>query len=173
MAPASTTPVIDQVQTANHAHWEKLASVMPGTQEADGTAGGFQANYRHEAAYKLILNHEAVLRDICNPSQTQNVVGTQLTQTELKRVPAQFAPHVDQFLRELTRRLMGRVPVPEEKVQPGTESAVAWTQAALFLTARIQSGQSEKPGRVPDMDSGGAIAMRAVIQELGREGWGI
>jgi len=173
MAPAATNEFIDQVHNQNHPFWEQLASVMPGTQDAVGAAAGHQANYRHEGAYKLILNHEAVLRDICNPSPMQNVIGVELTQKDLKRVPAQYAHHVDQFLRELTRRLMGRVAVPEEKAQPMSEQSVAWTQAALFLTARLHTGQAEKPGRVPDMDSGAALAMRSVIQELGREGWGL
>jgi len=125
MAPAATNEFIDQVHNQNHPFWEQLASVMPGTQDAVGAAAGHQANYRHEAAYKLILNHEAVLRDICNPSPMQNVIGVELTQKDLKRVPAQYAQHVDQFLRELTRRLMGRVAVPEEKAQPMSEQSVA------------------------------------------------
>ena len=46
-----------------------------------------------------------VSQDICNPSKHLNVDNIRLTQTELTRVPAQHARHVDEALREAVSRL--------------------------------------------------------------------
>ena len=51
---------------------------------------------RREAAERLMANHEAVVRDVTNPSPH--------TQPQLIRVSEAAAPHVDQVLREVARR---------------------------------------------------------------------
>ena len=118
------------------------------------------AEPRKEAARKLIANHEAVLRDLTNPSADKNIVGKPLTQLELQRVPVAQAQHADEALREVARRLL-----KEEAEQPET-----WAQMATYLDGRIQGAAEEKPGRTPDMSEAAAAAMRAVLAEVGNTG---
>eukprot|EP00966_Prymnesium_polylepis_P269753 6231406-Prymnesium_polylepis.1 len=74
------------------------------------------------------------MRDVANPSADKNIVGVPLTQTELKRVPAEHAHYADQALREVVRRLLGRRPGSEqleERLDPSTPAqAAAWAQTA-------------------------------------------
>ena len=58
--------------------------------QADGAAAHHEKVGRAEAAFKLITNHEALLRDVCNPSPMHNIYQFQLTQSELKRVRARL-----------------------------------------------------------------------------------
>ena len=115
------------------------------------------AEPRKEAARKLIANHEAVLRDLTNPSADKNIIGKPLTQVELKRVPVAQAQQADEALREVARRLL-----KEEAEQPET-----WAQMAAYLNGRIQGTPEQKPGREPDMSADAAAAMRAVLKEVG------
>ena len=66
-----------------------------------------------------------------------------LTQLELKRLRPADAPFVDQFLRELSRRLMGRQPGAgdmEELLDASTpRRAAAWVGSAEYLKGRIHT----------------------------------
>ena len=59
-------------------------------------AGAHDTPIRGEAAHKLITNHEAVLRDVTNPSPSKNIIGNPLKQAELKRVNVNHAHYADQ-----------------------------------------------------------------------------
>ena len=104
-------------------------------------------------------------RDVTNPEPK--------TQTELVRVKRAHAAYVDQALREVARRLLGRRPGLdrfEVRVDPANEAqAAAWAGTAAYLGGRIQSTKKEKPGRKPDMSPAAAAAMRAVLREVGGE----
>ena len=115
MPPSSGAPQLDSVFQQSQPMWERLAEHITGSPQATGAAAKFEMGARVEAASRMIMKHEAVLRDICNPSTTQNVVGAPLTQVELTRVPAHNASQVDQMMREVCRRLLGQIPVQEEQ----------------------------------------------------------
>ena len=101
---------------------------------------------------------------------THNIEGRPLTQEQLQRVPARARRHVDQFLREVARRLLGRrqgVERLQERFDAASaEQAAAWAQAARYLDGRIQSDPNHKPGRTPDMSPAAAKAMKAVLHEV-------
>ena len=121
---------------------------------------------RHEAASKLITNHERVLRDLCRAD------GPPASQPGLARLPGQER-EVNIFLREATRRL--RKPGETEK-QPTKAEGAAWAAAAKFLAGRLQVSEEEvrnvpgHEGRKADMSPAAGAAMRAVLKEMGREG---
>jgi len=129
--------------------------------KVDGAAAAHSPIAREEAARKLIVNHESVLRDVTN--------GNALTQPDLARLPSIAEPFVDQALREVARRLIGRRPGEDclEKLQPTTAALAAWADTAKYLDSRIQATVQEKPGRPPDMSEQAAAAMRAVLWEVG------
>jgi len=155
--------------------WLALAEALPGTgmQEAEGAVGHHPLFKRQAAAQKMVENHEALLKDICNPNPSQNVVGNELTQRDLKRVPDGLANHVDDFLREMVRRLMGCVTKDNQPIPPvPCQHPQAWNHAAQFLQARIHSTHQETEQtpaqkRTPDMDGGTARVMRSVAMEVG------
>lgn len=112
-----------------------------------------------------------VLKDLCNPSRTLNIVGLPLTQTDLKRVDANSHMYADQALRETVRRLIGGRPGArqlEERIDIKNINQVqAWADMAAYLTGRIQSTPEHKPGREPDMSAAAGMAIRAVLAEVG------
>jgi len=163
----------------NEPHWAALLElsrrdVQAGAQ-ADGAAGGFPQAAREEAAAALIGNHANVLKDVCNPSRTDNIIGVPLTQTHLKRVATAHAYYVDQMLRECVRRLLGRRPGSQALAIPleprngslgQTTQMMAYAGAAAYLGGRIQSTDAQKPGRKPDMSETATAAVNAVLNEL-------
>jgi len=130
--------------------------------DADGAAAKHSPSAREEAAKKLISNHEAVLRDITDLMPR--------TQPELGRVPLFDAPYVDQMLREVSRRLLGRrsdaYELPDAAAPSTVGQSEAWAQTATYLYGRIQAAPGEKPGREPDMSVAAANALREVLQEV-------
>ena len=89
-----------------------------------------------EAARKLITNHEAVVRDVTNPNPK--------SQRQLQRVTEAAAPYVDQMLREVARRLLGRRPALQELEETLDPSVLpvqveAWAVTARYLRARTQA----------------------------------
>ena len=86
-------------------HWVELGKLLPGVDDGSQEQGR-KLEHRSAAALKLIRNHEAVIRDVCNPLQT-NVVGKELTQTHIKRLPVQHAQYVEEALRMVTLKLLG------------------------------------------------------------------
>lgn len=116
---------------------------------------------REAVARKLIQNHEAVLRDVCNAAPT--------TQLQLVRVPSSSAEYADQALREVARRLVGKgaKTCPREYLEVSLpEQVKAWQATATYLSARIQSNEMERPGRQPDMTQGSADQFRTALQEI-------
>lgn len=109
----------------------------------------------------LMSNHERVVKDITNPGPL-NIDGKELTQLQLKRVDPKHKPFVDEMVRAVRCRLLGK-----ETFGPSTpEEALAWAQAATYLTGRIQGSAEEKPGRPPDMSSTAAAAVRLVLTQI-------
>jgi hypothetical protein len=153
--------------------WFALRGMINGESSAPTTAYGVSAQQpkeaRLEAAMRLVNNHHNVLHDITNPAPA--------TQLELQRIPVEYRPTVDAFLREMCRRLHGRRPGPEayalfrmleEPLEPGNQEQLAvWGGAAVYLTGRIQSVPDQKPGRNPDMGLAAATAFVQVAQEIG------
>ena len=140
--------------------WEELRRLLDGATgptEADGAAAAHSHAAREEAARKLITNHAAVVRDVTNPVPK--------TQPQLTRLDEAAAPYVDQMLREVARRLLGRRP-GAQLLQQGVEAETALL-TARYLHNRIQSTAEEKPGRHPDMSTAAGAALRAVLAEVG------
>jgi len=146
-------------------NWARLSEILSaptgdGLLTADGVAGGFDQAARDEAAAKLIGNHSRVLIDICNPQPK--------TQGNLKRVGAESQAHVDQMLREVARRLLGRRPgaATISPAVPVGGAKQAWKDTAAYLAARTQSTEQQCPGRKPDMSEKAAAAFLAVVKEV-------
>ena len=134
-AAAAFRAVLEEVGgVAVSQQWEELRRLLDGATgptEADGAAAVHSHSAREEAARKLITNHEAVVRDVTNPSPK--------TQPQLTRVSTSAAPYVDQMLREVLRPLASS-PNPRPHIhpshahvhpsspQPGS-AAAAWTAA--------------------------------------------
>ena len=139
--------------------------------QADGIAASFAHHARWQAATKLLSNHVRVLQDLTNSSDSTNIDGKPLTQLELTRVDFEHAEHADAFLREVVRRLLGRLPSIqrlEEFLDPtDAEQCRAWHTAAKYLDGRIQFTTDQKPEREPDLSAIAATAMRAVLKEVG------
>jgi len=160
-AAAAFRAVLEEVGgVAVTQQWEGLRRLLDGATgptEADGAAAVHSHSAREEAARKLITNHEAVVRDVTNPSPK--------TQPQLTRVSEAAAPYVDQTLREVARRLLGRRPGAQQLQE--RVDAVTALETARYLHNRIQSTAEEKPGRHPDMSTAATAAMRAVLAEVG------
>ena len=128
---------------------------------------------RREAAKKLIMNHDNVLNDVCNPSESLNIEGKELTQLDLVRVKPHLRDYADQAMRECARRLLGTRAgghALEAHLDPKNFAQVqGWVGTCLYLDGRIQGSMSDKPGRTPDMSPNAAAAMRAVLAEMQTE----
>ena len=137
---------------------------------ATGAAALHQAKDREAAARKLISNHHLVLKDLCNPTRYDVLLGNPVTQLELNRVPPELVSYADECLRECARRLLGARPGIEQlevRLDPTNgRQMTAWIAATAYLDGRLHSRQDEKPGRTPDMSEAAAEAMRAVLKEL-------
>jgi len=124
------------------------------------------AKARKEAVTAVLGNHVRLLIDVCNPSAELNIDATKLTQTELNRVPAADAPHVDEGLREAIRLLMGHG-TPRAVLSSASSAQAARAQCAKYLRTRIQDEPSQKPGRKPDMSAEAGAALKDVLDEVG------
>ena len=156
-------PQFDQMVDSLAPAWEQLAAALPGMPQAQGAAGAYEHEVRKEAAERLIMNHSAVLRDICNPNDV-NVVGKPLSQPSMKRISPQYMAHVDACMREVVRRLLGSTSVPAQ--QKDQQSAAAWIATCLFLSARLQSVAKEVATRGPDMSEQAGLVLRSVLSEV-------
>ena len=131
----------------------------------------FSPEARLEAAHKIITNHERVLADLTNQGHV-NIDGKPLTQAfTMKRLREQDTIHLDGFLYEVARRLLGShvgtdviVPIPTDP-----DAARAWVDANKYLELRIQSTPQQKPGREPDMGVEAAAAMISTMRQLTKE----
>lgn len=187
MPPTNTS--FESYMASVEPHWVALGRLLPGKEvfgAEDGIAfsqdhgqntmtgmTGHPLRHRAPAAFKLIRNHEAVCRDVCNPMPT-NAVGRELTQKHLKRVPVEHAQHVEEALRYVAIKLLGVTPpsgAPMLDTNNRTQCQV-WAATAMFVTARLHLGD-EKPGRNPDLPPDAGMAMRAALSEMGRETTGL
>ena len=190
-AAAAIKAVLLEIERhANRLVWAPLQTLLDvgGIIQADGAAAGHAQDARDEAARRIIMNHENVMKDICNPSSDRNIEGKPLTQLELTRVPYAERPYADQCLREVVRRLLGRRPGSFQLVQKLHDNtgpmAHAWATTAEYLLDRIQGTDAEMPGREPDMSTPASDAIKAVLREVaatarfgsengvGSESWG-
>ena len=153
--------VAAEISLVDEASWDGLVRFVEGREVESA---------REEAAFLLISNHEAVLRDVTNANPT--------TQRDLVRVEAGNLLYADQALRETARRLLrkskGSKCLPSEPLDASNRTQVAaWSCTATYLSGRIQSADHERPGRKPDMTPQAAEMMRAVLQEIWWESWEI
>merc|ERR1712187_425093 len=109
---------------------------------------------RMEAAYRLSFNMQAVCADITNSKPE--------TQLELKRIATQNKPAVEKMLNAVVAHLLNRsVATPST-----TSEAAVWADAAVHLSARIQSTEEDCPGRAPDMSWFAGFMMRKVLAQI-------
>jgi len=114
-----------------------------------------------EAAYKLISNRERVIQDLVNPGPN-NIEGKTLTQTGLKRVDGKSRAVVEDMVKALGNRLLGKGVVGPHSPEEG----LVWLEAATFLSDRVQGSQSEFAGREADMSSNAAKFFKGVLAEF-------
>jgi len=151
--------------------WQPLKELLSAFREPcalessfEGVAADFSKAARVEAAGKLVGNHFNLLQDVCNPRGSLNIDDVPLTQTELIRVSAASARYVDEGLREVARRLLGRS--KPDSLSSTKEAEEARAACARYLATRIQSAEAHKPGRTPDMGEEAAAVMKAVLNEV-------
>jgi len=146
--------------------WEPLKTLLSrgAAEEVVGAAASFSKAARLEAAGKLVGNHFNLLQDVCNPRGGTNIDDVPLTQTELIRISAASARYVDEGLREVARRLLGRS--KPDSLSSTKEAEEARAACARYLATRIQSAEAHKPGRTPDMGEEAAAVMKAVLNEV-------
>lgn len=147
--------------------WEPLKDALAAkgaNANAEGVAGIHSQKARQEAATKILSNHFNLMLDVCNPRKELNIIGVPLTQKELQRVPAAAAPHVEQGLREVVRRLLNEGPIVA--LDHSQEAQQARVTCATYLQTRIQGNPNEKKGRKPDMSEAAAQAFKEVLQEV-------
>lgn len=110
LTPAYVKPKSGTV-SCNEFAWGELKHMLDNggvvEQASIGVATEHSKEARTEAARTIIGNHLNLLKDVCNPSPSNNIDSIPLTQLELTRVDAQMAPHIDEALCEVTRRLIG------------------------------------------------------------------
>jgi hypothetical protein len=114
-----------------------------------------------EGSCLLMSNRETVVKDITNPGPDA-VKGGKMTQLKLKRVDPKDKAAVDKMVGGVSNRLFGN----EMSLPTSPEEALAWTQAAAYLSGRIQSCNSEAHGRPADMSKNAAKEMRAVLAQV-------
>ena len=152
-------------------HERRKADMSPaaGAAMCDVLAEMGREGAQHEAANKLITNHERVLRDLCRAD------GPPASQPELARLPGQER-EVNIFMREATRRLREATQPGQRTRQPTRAEGSTWAGAAAYLAGRLQVSEEEvrhvpgHEGRKADMSPAAGAAMRAVLAEMGKEG---
>ena len=104
-----------------------------------------------------------MLHDVTNPVPK--------SQPELTRAAMNDAHHVDQAMREISRRLLGKregADALEERLDANAPGqAKAWALTAQYLSKRLQESANACPGREPDMSPAASAAFRAVLLEVG------
>jgi len=165
--------LLARVIASSNNHWATLRQLLDRNASSiivEGIAAEHSRAAREEAAKKLIMNHIAVLNDVTNPAP--------LTQESLRRVPRALAPYVDEGMREVARRLLGRrggMPeallldsLLEVKLDPTNPQMVqAWSMMAEYLDKRLHWKPEQMPTRKPDMIPEEGEAMRDVLKEVG------
>ena len=161
--PGQVDEPFDWGETGTEHLWAALQQKIDSNRAFDATADA-AAVARVEAATKLVGNRSAVLNDITNPVPSPS-------QPDLKRVDVGVRSYVDQMLREVARRLLGRCAARclDERMEvsnPAQQAQqAAWAAAAQFLSKRIQATPIAS-GRAPDMSPAAAAAMRTVLQDI-------
>lgn len=111
----------------------------------------------------LLTDRIRVLHDVTNPVPK--------TQPGLTRAAMNDAHHVDQALREISRRLLGNragAAALEERLDSSVPGqAKAWALTCQYLAKRLQASANDCPGREPDMSLEASSALRAVLSEMG------
>merc|ERR1719310_337679 len=116
---------------------------------------------RMEAAHRLASNWERVVQDITNPGP-KAIGGGTLTQLNLTRVDQRHKASVEKMVMAVIGRLLSQ----EVSGPSSQDEALAWVQAATFLSGRIQKSSNDMPGRAPDMSFAAAIAMQKVLAQI-------
>jgi len=167
---------IEQALANGRDAWWRLAQLLPAVAQATGAAWAHEPSLRGEAAFRMIENHEAVLRDVCNPSKTHNIIGIPLRQAELTRVPMEGASYASACMREVCRRLIGDKPGTEEckeQLDGSPDCSKCWVATCAYLMCRIQAHKDEMPGRTPDFSYNSTFSIRAVLQEVALHAMGM
>ena len=135
--------------------WVALGKMLPGVEHVSvpGVGQGHSLSERSAAALKLIRNHEAVIRDVCNPLQ-MNVVGAPLTQTHLQRLPVQYVQYVEEALRMVAIKLLGVGTSANglaPRLDPNNKAQVqVWAATSMFVLARlhVRDGRANPASRL-------------------------
>ena len=152
--------VAAEISLVDEASWDGLVRFVEGREVESA---------REEAAFLLISNHEAVLRDVTNANPT-----TQRDWSESRR--ATYSTPTRRCARRRAACFESRRAqcLPSEPLDASNRTQVAaWSCTATYLSGRIQSADHERPGRKPDMTPQAAEMMRAVLQEIWWESWEI
>jgi len=142
----------------------------PNDTVADGVAAEHAPQARVEAARKMYRNHEVLLKDLTRAD------GPPVSQPGLSRLPGR-EKDVELFLREVARRLTGRLPEQgcRHTKPTSAQQLETWAAAAAYLASRLQVSAREvarvpnHTGRKPDMSPPAGLALRAVLAEVASE----
>ena len=139
--------------------WRELLRASREAVEANGNRSGAGRAAKYAAARTIITNHEAVLRDMTNPEP--------LTQHDVARIHPSLASHADRALQEIAYRLLSSDEHrSQSSVSSSPEQAAAVSAVAQYLDKRLQTTETEQPGRSPDLDERASGELRSVLDSL-------
>ena len=132
---------------SGEADWKQLRELLDFADQSRIGADQFtgEVDAIIAAATKLIDNHRAILRDATDPEPR--------TQLDVPRLDAAtMAVDADAALREVTQRLIARLPSCQggRVLREQAADAAAALALARYLDARLQSTPGQEPGRAPD-----------------------
>ena len=148
---------------SGEADWKQLRELLDFADQSRIGADQFTGEVAAiiAAATKLIDNHRAILRDATDPEPR--------TQLDVPRLDAAtMAVDADAALREVTQRLIARLPSCQggRVLREQAADAAAALALARYLDARLQSTPGQEPGRAPDLGEAAAAELRTELRAI-------
>ena len=148
---------------SGEADWKQLRELLDFADQSRIGADQFtgEVDAIIAAATKLIDHHREILRDATDPEPR--------TQLDIPRLDAAtMAVDADAALREVTQRLIARLPSCQGgrvRREQATGDAAALA-LARYLDARLQSTPGQEPGRAPDLGEAAVAELRTELRAI-------
>ena len=148
---------------SGEADWKQLRELLDFADQSRIGADQFtgEVDAIIAAAIKLIDNHREILRDATDPEPR--------TQLDIPRLDAAtMAVDADAALREVTQRLIARLPSCQggRVLREQAADAAAALALARYLDARLQSTPGQEPGRAPDLGEAAVAELRTELRAI-------
>ena len=149
---------------SGEADWKQLRELLDFADQSRIGADQFtgEVDAIVAAANKLIDNHREILCDATDPEPR--------TQLDISRLDAAtMAVDADAALREITQRLVARLPSCQggRVLREQAADAAAALALAKYLDARLQSTPGQEPGQAPDLGEAAATELHTELRNRG------